>query len=212
QIKIRGMRVELGEIEHALATHPAIRTATLTATDSINAYLVPADPDRPPPVQAVRDHLRARLPEHMIPTTFTFLPELPLTATGKIRRNALPVPQRQEESPFEAPATPAEHAVTEIWQSVLGAEAIGIHDNFFALGGDSIRSLNVVARLRGRGYAVTLEQIFQHQTVRELAGVLTPLETPAADTAENAPERQAFGLLDPADLARLTKRYGGPSR
>ncbi|WP_283133517.1 non-ribosomal peptide synthetase [Rhizohabitans arisaemae] len=188
QIKIRGMRVELGEIEHALATHPAIRTATLTAGTTaagtvLNAYLIPADPGDPPAVAGIRDHLRERLPEHMIPSTYTFLPELPLTATGKIRRNALPAPAAEGPSgEYVAPRSPVEARLTAIWEQILGVERVGIHDDFFELGGHSLLALRLAMRLRAEfGREVPVATVIAAPTVERLAEAMYD-DTPSLES------------------------------
>ncbi|MFC7720367.1 phosphopantetheine-binding protein [Nonomuraea recticatena] len=124
---------------------------------------------------------------------------LPLTRSGKLDRKALPRPLSQAAAAHAEPEGPAELAVAAAWGEVLGLERVSAHDNFFAVGGDSIRSLKVVARLRAAGYAVRLEQLFLHQTLGELAARLTVAE------AAPPPETQvaAFGLLNPEDLALM---------
>ncbi|MFI7454128.1 amino acid adenylation domain-containing protein [Nonomuraea sp. NPDC049714] len=212
QVKIRGMRVELGEIEAALASLPGVRAAAVRAVHDgaglrLAGYVVPeegaltevgpaegvsAGPDWAGP-------LRDRLPDHMIPRAWTLLDALPLNRSGKLDRNALPDPQAPKAAAHAEPEGAAELAVAAAWRGVLGLDRVSAHDNFFAVGGDSIRSLKVVARLREAGYAVRLEQLFLHQTVRELAGQLLPAQ--AAERPEAAPA--AFGLLNPEDLARM---------
>ncbi|SDH69973.1 non-ribosomal peptide synthetase [Nonomuraea jiangxiensis] len=209
QVKIRGMRVELGEIEAALAALPGVRAAAVRAIADgaglrLAGYVVPTE--EPASTADATDaagewerRLRGTLPDHMIPRTWTVLGELPLNRSGKLDRNALPDPRTPEAVRHTEPEGAAEVAVAAAWRGVLGLERVSAHDNFFAVGGDSIRSLKVVARLREAGYAVRLEQLFRHQTVRELAGQL--LTAPAADPPE-APETP-FGLLSPEDLAQL---------
>ncbi|MEU8395434.1 amino acid adenylation domain-containing protein [Nonomuraea sp. NPDC048892] len=211
QVKIRGMRVEPGEIEAALAALPGVRAAAVRAIEDgaglrLAAYVVPTDlaMDDPPAVGADvmggwERRLRDTLPDHLIPSTWTVLPELPLNRSGKLDRNALPDPRARETAGHAEPEGAAEVAVAEAWRGVLGLERVSAHDNFFAAGGDSIRSLKVVSRLREAGYAVRLEQLFRHQTVRELAERLVP--APAEEPPE-APQTP-FGLLNPDDLARL---------
>ncbi|SDK64774.1 amino acid adenylation domain-containing protein [Nonomuraea maritima] len=201
QVKIRGMRVELGEIDAALARLPGVRAAAVRAVQDgaghrLAAYVVPTADAGP---AGWERSLRGTLPDHMVPRTWTLLEELPLNRSGKLDRNALPDP----DAPPSAGRTPvegaAERAVAAAWQGVLGLERVWAEDNFFAVGGDSIRSLKVVARLREAGWAVRLEQLFLHQTVRELAARLLP--APAADPP--APPQAPFGLLNPEDLARM---------
>ncbi|MDH2425404.1 non-ribosomal peptide synthetase [Sphaerisporangium sp. TRM90804] len=262
QVKIRGMRVELGEIEAALASLPGVRAAAVHAVRDgaglrLAGYVVPdrptgtapaqaspasvpehpattppaeagpvSVPDRPAGTTSVRepaatapehatgtasvrewrDALAARLPDHMIPASWVVLDELPVTGSGKLDRRALPVPGPDERAPHDDPRGPAEAAVAEAWRAVLALDRVSAHDNFFAVGGDSIRSLKVVARLRKEGYGVRLEQVFLHQTVRELAA---HLRSARDDTEPEQPSAAAFGLLNPDDMARL---LGGEMR
>ncbi|WP_433330226.1 amino acid adenylation domain-containing protein [Spirillospora sp. CA-294931] len=198
QVKIRGHRIEPGEIEAALAALPDVRAAAVNVWhDQAGARLVgyvvtDGDPDP-------RDRLRTELPDHLIPTAWVRLDALPLTRSGKLDRGALPPPDRRAEVPFTAPRTDAERTVARVWGSVLSLDRVSVHDVFFALGGDSIRSLKVVARMRDEGYDIELQDLFLHQTVAELAGALRPLLRPKTE----APATEAFALLDPADRARL---------
>ncbi|WP_461712906.1 amino acid adenylation domain-containing protein, partial [Streptomyces sp. DSM 41029] len=148
QIKIRGHRIEPTETETTLLTHPHITQAhvlartTPTGSQHLIAYTVgtTTDPDE------LRTHLATTLPDYMIPTTFIPLDTLPLTPNGKIDHRALPTPNPPTNTPYTAPTTPTEHTLTHIWTNVLNTPHIGIHDNFFTLGGDSITSLQVVSR------------------------------------------------------------------
>ncbi|GAA2598855.1 amino acid adenylation domain-containing protein [Actinomadura fulvescens] len=198
QVKIRGHRIEPGEVEAALAALPEVRAAAVNVWhDEAGARLVgyvvtDGDPD-------LRDRLRTGLPDHLIPTAWVRLDALPLTRSGKLDRGALPPPRRWAQAPYTAPRTDAERAVARVWGSVLSLDRVSVHDVFFALGGDSIRSLKVVARMRDEGYDIELQDLFLHQTVAELAGALRPLVRPKTE----APATEAFALLDPADRARL---------
>jgi amino acid adenylation domain-containing protein/non-ribosomal peptide synthase protein (TIGR01720 family) len=178
QVKIRGFRIELGEIESVLCQHPAIREAAVLAredapgTKRLVAYLVTAQPA--PSISDVRDHLTATLPEYMVPAAFVFLDALPLTNNGKLDRRALPAPDvhRPELTErYEAPTTPAEQTLAAIWSQVLRVERVGIHDNFFALGGDSILTIQVLSMARRAGLVLTPTQFFANQTVATLARV-----------------------------------------
>ncbi len=186
QVKLRGFRVEPGEIEAELARHPAIREAAVVVREDgigdrrLLAYLVQdgADSLAPPPSShALREHLGLRLPEYMIPTAFTWLQALPLTPQGKVDRAALPEPPADatgwDSVPVGTvgPRTPAEAALAGIWAEVLGLERVGVHDNFFDLGGDSILSLQIIARASQAGLRLTPRQLFEHQTIAELAAV-----------------------------------------
>ncbi|MEW9551898.1 amino acid adenylation domain-containing protein [Nonomuraea sp. NPDC050783] len=208
QVKIRGMRVEPGEIEAALAALPGVRAAAVRAIEDgaglrLAGYVVPDGPEGDDGGDAAPAEwerlLRDTLPDHLIPRTWAVLDALPLNRSGKLDRNALPDPRAPESAGHAEPEGAAELAVAAAWRGVLGLERVSAHDNFFAVGGDSIRSLKVVARLREAGYAVRLEQLFRHQTVRELADRLLPAQEAGPAEAPETP----FGLLNPEDLARL---------
>jgi amino acid adenylation domain-containing protein len=182
QVKVRGFRVEPGEVEAALATHPAVGTAIVTAVGDdgdrrLAAYLVAADPVEGVPATAgLRDHLRERLPEFMIPASFTELAALPLTPNGKIDRAALPAPDHARTGQAEgsaAPATPAEELLAGIWAQLLGLEQVGAEEDFFELGGHSLLATQVISRVREVfGAEIPLAVLFDHPTVRALAPVV----------------------------------------
>ncbi|MFT3774240.1 MAG: amino acid adenylation domain-containing protein [Minicystis sp.] len=180
QVKIRGFRIELGEIEAALLTHSAVREAVVVAREDrpgqkrLVAYLVCAD-GQSPSAGDLRAFLKDALPEYMVPSAFVTLTALPLTSSGKVDRRALPAP---EEGPrvesavgYAAPSTHAEEVLSQIWAAVLRLPRVGIHDNFFEIGGDSILGIQIVARAQQAGLSLTPRQIFQHQTIAELAMV-----------------------------------------
>jgi amino acid adenylation domain-containing protein/non-ribosomal peptide synthase protein (TIGR01720 family) len=171
QVKIRGFRVEPGEVAAALLAHPRVGEAEVVAREGrLVAYLVPTGPETAPTGEELRAFLRARLPEPMIPGAFVPLAALPLTAHGKVDRKALPAPAAPAEVAGEAPPRDArEERLAAIWREMLGLERLGVHDNFFQLGGDSILAIQVVARARREGIQVTARQLFEHQTVAGLA-------------------------------------------
>jgi amino acid adenylation domain-containing protein/non-ribosomal peptide synthase protein (TIGR01720 family) len=175
QVKVRGFRVELGDIEAALAQHPAIREAVVVArTDRdgdkrLVGYFVASQLLG---VGELRAFLARKIPEHMLPSAFIPLAAMPLTANGKIDRDALPSPDGARpmlEVAFAVPHTEPERALASIWSELLGVEQVGIHDNFFELGGDSILSIQVIARARQRGLTISPRQMFEHQTIASLA-------------------------------------------
>jgi len=185
QVKVRGFRIELGEIEAALAAIPQVTEATVivysqTPDDKrLVAYIVPngqADKNE------LRTALKERLPDYMIPAAFMFIDAMPLTAQGKINRQALPIPdwnQASNRRSFTPPQTDAEKVICQVWEKVLGLEGIGIEDNFFDLGGDSILALKVVTEIRRQGWILTPKEIFQEQTVQRLARVAQMMYAPA---------------------------------
>ncbi|MGC5568951.1 amino acid adenylation domain-containing protein, partial [Streptomyces sp. FR-108] len=190
QVKVRGFRIEPGEIEAVLTAHPRIRTAVVTAFgDSedrkLVAYLVPEDAAQGiPAVNVLREHVQRSLPAFMVPAVFTELAALPLTPNGKLDRAALPEPDGERSGSageYVAPRTEVERALAEVWARVLGVERVGVEDNFFELGGDSISSIRVVARARELGIHVTVAQLFDHQTVAGLAPVASSENTADAE-------------------------------
>ena len=194
QVKIRGFRIELGEIEATLGQHPAVREAAVLAREDtpgerrLVAYVVMrtegrglsgADSSVLSPQSSVLSELRGflqeRLPDYMVPAVFMFAAALPVTPNGKLDRRALPAPDQlrpEQEATFVAPRTPAEAQLAAIWAQTLGLAQVGVYDNFFALGGDSILSIQIVARANQAGLRLSPRQIFQHQTIAELAAVV----------------------------------------
>jgi amino acid adenylation domain-containing protein/non-ribosomal peptide synthase protein (TIGR01720 family) len=190
QVRVRGYRIEPGEVEAALAGCPGVRAAVVAACGQdgeqrLAAYLVPADAAAGlPPVSQLRAWLGERLPAHMIPAVYTELAALPLTPNGKVDRSALPAPDQSRLAPaaeYQAPSTEVERILADIWAHLLGVGQVGANDNFFELGGDSIISIQVVARARQLGVHVTVVQLFGHQTVAGLAAVATRRSTAAAE-------------------------------
>jgi len=186
QVKIRGFRIELGEIEQQLGALGGIHTAVVMAREDgvgekrLVAYVVPkeyeAGLEAHPEItrgmiSEYREQLASRLPDYMVPSAFVLLEQLPLTANGKVDRRALPAPEggASEKAVYVAPRNEVEQGLCEIWQEVLKQERIGVQDNFFSLGGDSILSIRVVSMLKGRGLAVGIQDIFRYQTIEQLA-------------------------------------------
>ncbi|MDF5721899.1 MAG: amino acid adenylation domain-containing protein, partial [Rhizonema sp. PD37] len=176
QVKLRGFRIELGEIEEVLEQHSAVRQCVVIVREDVPgnqrlvAYLV-ADNGN---TDELRQYLRQKLPDYMIPNAFVILDSLPLTLNGKVNRRALPAPvtsSRMKEG-FVAPYTHTQEILAAIWAEVLGVENVSIHDNLFELGGDSIISIQIVARINQAGFHTTPKQLFQHQTIAELAAVV----------------------------------------
>jgi aryl carrier-like protein len=179
QVKVRGYRVELGEIEAELRAQGAVREAAVLLREDqpgskrLVGYVV-AEAGAKVSVSELRQSLQERLPEYMVPTAFVMLEELPLTVNGKVDRRALPALDSQRpqlEKVYVGPRNEREEKLAAIWSQVLGVEQVGVHDNFFQLGGDSIRSIQVVARARQQGLLISTRQLFQYQTIAELASV-----------------------------------------
>ncbi|WP_345673033.1 amino acid adenylation domain-containing protein, partial [Streptomyces phyllanthi] len=180
QVKVRGFRVEPGEVTAALAAHPRIRSAAVAAWgeagDRLAAYLVPADHDEGIPTAGdLRAFLRRSLPEYMVPSVFTELAALPLTPNGKLDRAALPAPDtaRPELGALVAPTGATEELLAGIWAQLLGADQVGALDGFFELGGHSLLATRVISRIREVfGAEVALAALFEHPTLRALAAVV----------------------------------------
>ncbi|HEX8906342.1 MAG TPA: amino acid adenylation domain-containing protein, partial [Longimicrobiaceae bacterium] len=175
QVKVRGHRVELGEVEEALRRHPAVADAVATVREDapgdrvLIAYVVPGDG-----AEASQAELKAfvgeRLPEYMVPTRVVPLGVLPRLPNGKVDRGALPAPAADAERGYVAPRTPTEDAVCRVWAEVLGVERVGAEDDFFELGGHSLRATQVVSRLRQAfGVELALFAVFELRTPAELA-------------------------------------------
>jgi amino acid adenylation domain-containing protein/non-ribosomal peptide synthase protein (TIGR01720 family) len=187
QVKIQGYRIELGEIEAALEDHPDVRAAVVNAlgeqrgSKRLIGYVVPEQTT--PAIAQLQQHLKAKLPEYMIPQTFMFLDKLPLSSNGKVDRRALPEPERAQpnEATLVAPGNWKEQALTEIWSRVLGIEQVGVNDNFFELGGDSILSIRAAAQASEAGLRLTPDQIFQYRTIAELSAVVGTTEVVEAE-------------------------------
>ncbi|PSL55729.1 non-ribosomal peptide synthase protein (TIGR01720 family)/amino acid adenylation domain-containing protein [Saccharothrix carnea] len=196
QVKIRGFRIEPGEVEAALMSHPEVRAAAVVARKDngharLVAYVVTTGPAN------LREHLRRSLPDYSVPSAFVELDRLPLTANGKLDKAALPAPEATSEGGFVAPRTPVEAELARIWAEVLGVARIGVEDNFFTVGGDSILSIQVVSRARQAGLHLTSRDVFRHQTVAELALVVSA-------AAETAPEPVFTG---PAPLTPIQRWF-----
>lgn len=182
QVKIRGNRVELGEIETALGKHPDVREAVIMAQDHgtgkrLVAYVVGQTTQIE--VSTLRTWLEDQLPDYMVPTAFIHLDALPLTPNGKVNRGNLPLPDADHlvrSTPYAAPVTAQEQTLAEIWQAVLQVEKIGRHDNFFEVGGDSILAIQIISRARPAGLHFTVRHLFQARTIAQLVLLATSVE------------------------------------
>ncbi|WP_051966377.1 non-ribosomal peptide synthetase [Kitasatospora mediocidica] len=186
QLKVRGFRIEPGEIENALRGHPGVQDAIVTTTvagtpgaePALTAYLVrtgPAGEDGPAEeafTAALREWLLDRLPRYMLPGYLVVLPHFPLNASGKVDRAALPLPQLNRPERLLRPRDELERILTDIWSQVLGRRETGIGEDFFEIGGDSLKSIQVVHRAREAGLKLSVSQLFHHPTVEELAAQL----------------------------------------
>ena len=200
QVKLRGFRIEPGEIEAALLRHGAVAQAAVIAREDapgqkrLVGYVV-AGAEGEIDTSALRAQLGASLPDYMVPSALVVLGSLPLTANGKLDRRALPAPDLTPQH-VRAPRTPQEEVLCSLYAEVLGVERVGIDDNFFALGGDSIMSIQLVSRARQAGLEITPRAVFQHQTVAALAVIAkvaadsrTPSDVPLVALTQGELER-----------------------
>ncbi len=196
QVKIRGFRIELGEIEAALANCAGVRDAVVIAREErLVAYFTQTEEGASADV--LRAHLLRQLPDYMVPAAYVQLSELPLTANGKLDRKALPAPDSKAfaANEYVAPQGDTEIALAQVWSEVLGLERVGANDNFFDIGGDSIRSIAIVAKARERNISLAIVDIFKHPTVAALANAVSlRVDVVVADTAS------AIGAEDHARL------------
>ncbi|HEU5332684.1 MAG TPA: amino acid adenylation domain-containing protein, partial [Actinocrinis sp.] len=209
QIKLRGYRIEPAEVVAALTGVPGVAQAAAVVredhpgTRHLVGYVVPEDPAAPPGAEAVRAALRSRLPEYMVPAAIVVLAAIPMTGNGKLDRRALPAPVFAGAA-HRPPRTDAERTLCELFAEVLGVERVGADDGFFDLGGDSISSLQLVARARKAGLLITPRDVFTARTVAALARAAR-----GADAAAAEPADAGVGRLRPTPIqARLFERGG----
>ncbi|HEX2094607.1 MAG TPA: condensation domain-containing protein, partial [Longimicrobiaceae bacterium] len=190
QVKIRGYRIEPGEIEAALGEQAGVRVAVVQVREDapgrkrLVAYVV-AEAEQEVSTAELHARLQERLPEYMVPSAFVVLDSLPLNPNGKLDRRALPAPGWEGAADgYVAPRTPVEEVLTGVWAEVLRLERVGVHDNFFGLGGDSILSIQVVARARQRGLKLAPRQLFERPTVARLAEVVERVDAGAVEAAQ----------------------------
>ncbi|HTG35649.1 MAG TPA: non-ribosomal peptide synthase/polyketide synthase [Thermoanaerobaculia bacterium] len=213
QVKVRGFRIELGEIEAVLARQPAVAQAAVAVRGEgeargLVAYAVPRAADQPLDAGELRAALRRSLPDYMVPAIVMELAALPLTPNGKVDRRALPAPERRRSQGYAPPRTPAEEILAGVWARVLGLAGegdgegarVGIHDNFFDLGGHSVLAIQIVARAREAGLLLTPIQIFQRPTIAELAELATMADA-MPSSAEDAEAVFPPAVSDAVDLA-----------
>lgn len=196
QVKLRGMRVELGEIENQLLQLAAVKETVVTAIEEANggkylcAYVIS---DAPIIVQELKDALAKELPDYMVPAYFMLLDQMPLTPNGKIDRKALPEPQIGAGVEYVAPATPIEETLLEIWAEVLGVKEIGTMHNFFDLGGHSLKAATIVTKIhKALNVDVPLKEIFINPTIKELAACIENAEENIYASIKPVEERENY--------------------
>ncbi|PDX91100.1 non-ribosomal peptide synthetase [Bacillus thuringiensis] len=179
QVKIRGFRIELGEIEAILNQYSKVREGIVLVREDVPgdkkliAYIV-GDNLMPTAIGELRNYMSGQLPEYMVPSAFVLLDKFPLTINGKVDKKVLPAPDMfaVERAKYIEPETQIEKILADTWEEVLGIQEIGIDDNFFLIGGDSIRSIKICSLAKERGLNISLEQIFKYQTIRDLSKVV----------------------------------------
>ncbi|MCA1612829.1 MAG: amino acid adenylation domain-containing protein [Acidobacteria bacterium] len=217
QVKVRGFRIECGEVEAALDQHDTVRESVVVAREDtpgdkrLVAYVVPAE-GQTPTVAGLREHVGGRLPGYMIPTSVVFLEALPLTPNGKLDRRALPKPEGylpEMEATYVAPRSEIEHTVAGIWREVLQVEKVGVNDNFFSLGGHSILLARVHTKLREVfAQELTLLDLFKYPTVAALTRFLSQ----AADEGDSLDESLERASARKELLMRQTRLRQGRAR
>jgi amino acid adenylation domain-containing protein len=206
QVKIRGFRIELGEIENVFRQHPQVQDCVAALYQEsggekrLVVYVVAKD-NHSPSSGDLRRFAGRKLPDYMLPAFVMYLETLPLTAHGKADRRALPLPEHSRpelEQSYVPPVNDVEKTLAEIWAQVLHLDRVGVEDNYFTLGGDSIRSIEVRAYARARGLDLSIQQLFQYQTIRDLAQQLKDAGAPATSA-----HVQPFDLLSEKDRQKL---------
>ncbi|MEU3916694.1 amino acid adenylation domain-containing protein [Streptomyces sp. NPDC029004] len=220
QVKLNGFRIELGEIERALLDLPGVRAAVCILREDtpglprLVGYVVPVPGHGALQPASLRNALSVRLPAHMLPAAVVLLAELPLTGNGKLDRDRLPAPETRRpvaERQTTGPRTPAEHTLIAVWRQVLDVPELGVDDNFFALGGDSLRAVRVAALAREADLPVSVEQIFLHPSVAALAAAVddwdeSPAPAPVACStilADLDPTKLPAGTVDAYPTAAM---------
>ncbi len=203
QVKLRGFRIELGEIETVLNEHPGIAASAVAAREDapgdkrLVAYVVNANGAIKP--SELREHLRTKLPDYMVPAAFVTLDKLPLTPNGKVDRKALPKPDLEtnaDKNTFVAPATPTEMALAHVWSEVLGIKQIGVNDNFFTLGGHSILAVRLINKInKSMNFTVPIPVFFQNPTIGKLAAVRDRANDAKAATDSRPGEESSPSLI-----------------
>ncbi|WP_026281361.1 non-ribosomal peptide synthetase [Paenibacillus massiliensis] len=212
QVKIKGYRIEPGEIENLLLQLEAVTEAYVmvhTSTQGQKTLCAYLAADQSLTSNAVKDYLHPLLPSYMVPSHIVVLDTLPLTVNGKVDRSALPAPGiSTDKTSYVAPRTEEEALLAVIWQSVLGRESVGVYDDFFELGGDSIKAIQVSARLYQEGYKLNMRDLFKHGNVAALAAHLKKETDPSAVNQE---ENEGTVTLTPYQIRAIVEREASAS-
>jgi len=189
QVKIRGYRIELGEVEAVLHQHPGVRKAAVMAREDspgdklLVAYVLETQKNTVTPSE-LRTFVKQKLPQYMVPSSVIVMEAFPLTPNGKLNRKALPAPEdapAERETSFVAPQTPTEKIIEGIWANLLKLKQVGVHDNFFDIGGHSLKAVQVVARVRDAfGIELPVRKVFENPTISALAQLIDGTDKPLA--------------------------------
>ncbi|TDD88148.1 amino acid adenylation domain-containing protein [Actinomadura darangshiensis] len=205
QVQLHGFRIEPGEIQAVLAKHEDVRDAAVVVRDDrLVAYVVASGVD----AAGLRRFAGRTLPDHMVPAAVVELDALPLTSNGKLDRKALPAPDFAAKVSSRAPRTPEEETLARLFAEVLGLDRVGIDDGFFDLGGDSIIAIQLVSRARRSGLVITPREVFQHQTVEELAATARPAGE--GERVEAEPPGTGIGRIPATPIMRWFQELTGP--
>ncbi|MCP5045837.1 MAG: amino acid adenylation domain-containing protein, partial [bacterium] len=221
QVKIRGFRIELGEIEAALNKYPGISESAVVAVEnstggkSLCAYAVTLE-NKELDIPKLREYLGEKLTEYMIPSYFMRMDQFPLTHNNKIDRKALPAPaiegMPRSEVDYEAPGDDVQQKLADVWQEVLGVEQVGIHDQFFVLGGDSIKAIQAAAKLSVFGYELDISLLFKYPTIQKLSQHIKIKQPPEAartgkrkeeDAPDHAEMERIYHSADPKNISKI---------
>lgn len=221
QVKLRGFRVELGEVEAALHTHTEVEQAVVVLREDAGrkrlvAYVVPTNKKEELNVSLLRTYLKTKLPDYMMPSVFVVQAVFPLTRHGKVDRRALLAPNQSRPEPtanYVAPGSHLESELAEIWAESLGVERVGIHDNFFELGGHSLLATQLNARIvKAFGVELTLRSLFESPTVAGLAALVAQEQNQLAQPGNNAQPSSDDGAGDGGDIAAAVAGTSSPER
>lgn len=216
QVKVRGFRIEMGEVENEIMKFEAVKSALVDVREDnhdhkyLCAYIVPRSHQTGDgietafPLAPLREFLLRSLPDYMIPAHFVVLERFPMTATGKVDRRSLPAPDSSADEVYESPRSEVERKLVEIWQKVLGRDRLGINDNFFMVGGDSIKAIQITSQLGNLGYRLQVRSIFLNPRISQLASLVEKIETaadqsPVTGTLQLTPVQRRFFDGDPRD-------------
>ena len=213
QVKIRGTRIELSEIDKLLRAHEAVKDLAVVDREDANgnkflcAYVVLGEPVE---TGEFRDYLSNRLPAEMVPSAFVLMDKLPRTISGKVDRKALPAPgqlRAELEKVFTPPRTPIEITLAEIWSEVLGIDRVGIDNNFFEMGGHSLLVFQVISRVREAfGVDLPLRTLFEAPTVEQEALIIIEAQLDQENDAEMAQLIEEIRLLEGSQLEQMTEQ------